>query len=151
MAKFNNTMNVLKLLPKTNCRKCNKPTCLAFAAALSRGEADRNQCSGLLNPISEYAVYPVYDKNGNLTSTVNLEIDSTANNEAGQNEIETDLTDREIEVLKLLARGLTNNEISGILFISPHTVKTHVANIFEKLGVNDRTQAAVWATRNNLV
>jgi len=38
MSKFNNTMDVFKLLPKTNCRKCNKPTCLAFAAAVFKGQ-----------------------------------------------------------------------------------------------------------------
>jgi DNA-binding NarL/FixJ family response regulator len=53
--------------------------------------------------------------------------------------------------LQLLARGLTNPEISKKLFISPHTVKTHVVHIYEKLGVSDRAQAAVLATRYNLV
>jgi DNA-binding NarL/FixJ family response regulator len=61
------------------------------------------------------------------------------------------LTDRELEVLRLLARGETNAEISCHLGISPHTVKSHVIHIFNKLGVNDRTQAAVWAARHQLI
>ena len=44
MAKINNTMDVFKLLPKTNCRKCNKPTCLAFAAAVFQGQTSLNEC-----------------------------------------------------------------------------------------------------------
>lgn len=58
------------------------------------------------------------------------------------------LTPREEEVLKLMARGFSNKETARVLDISPDTVKTHVRNIFSKLGVTDRTQAAVWASRN---
>ena len=68
-----------------------------------------------------------------------------------QVEIQTDLTYREIQVLRFVAEGATNNEISDSLSISPHTVKSHVIHIFNKLGVNDRTQAAVWATRNGVI
>ncbi|MBT4511396.1 MAG: response regulator transcription factor [Chloroflexi bacterium] len=62
-----------------------------------------------------------------------------------------DLTKRELQVLRLMAEGLTNPSISGVLSISPHTVKTHVIRIFNKLGVSDRTQAATLATRLNLI
>ena len=61
------------------------------------------------------------------------------------------LTRREIEVLKLLAEGLFNKEIAYKLSISEKTVKNHVSNIFKKIGVSDRTQAAVYAIRNNFV
>ncbi|MCP4108975.1 MAG: response regulator transcription factor [Desulfobacteraceae bacterium] len=54
-------------------------------------------------------------------------------------------------MLRLVAEGSTNTEISEILSISPHTVKSHVVHIFNKLGVNDRTQAAVWATRHKII
>jgi DNA-binding NarL/FixJ family response regulator len=50
-----------------------------------------------------------------------------------------------------MAEGFTNPEISELLSISHHTVKSHVVHIFNKLGVNDRTQAAVWAARNRLI
>lgn len=62
-----------------------------------------------------------------------------------------DLTKRELEVLKLLAIGMYNKEIAEKLNISERTVKNHVSNIFKKLEVTDRTQAAVFAIRNNLI
>ena len=61
------------------------------------------------------------------------------------------LTDREIEVLKLLAVGMYNKEVAETLEISERTVKNHISNIFKKLDVTDRTQAAVFAIRNGLV
>ena len=61
------------------------------------------------------------------------------------------LTKRELDVLKLLAVGMFNKEEEKRLEISERTVKNHVSNIFKKLGVTDRTQAAVFAIRNNLV
>lgn len=57
------------------------------------------------------------------------------------------LTMREMEVLSLVASGATNDEIAGTLYISPHTVKTHMYNIFQKIGVENRLHAATWATR----
>ena len=61
------------------------------------------------------------------------------------------LTRRELDVLKLLAEGLFNKEIAFKLDISERTVKNHVSNIFKKIDVADRTQAAVFAIRNNLI
>lgn len=61
------------------------------------------------------------------------------------------LTDRELEVLKLIGRGLGNREIAKELVLSEKTVKTHVANILQKLQVTSRTQAALYAIRNHLV
>jgi DNA-binding NarL/FixJ family response regulator len=58
------------------------------------------------------------------------------------------LTSREQEILKLIARGVTNDEIAGMLFISRHTVKTHLYNIFKKINVPNRLQAALWAAKN---
>jgi DNA-binding NarL/FixJ family response regulator len=66
-------------------------------------------------------------------------------------EVEVPLTHRESEVLRQLAHGLTNKEIGQALNISYETVKEHVQHILRKIGVNDRTQAAVWAVRKNLV
>lgn len=60
------------------------------------------------------------------------------------------LTDRELEVLRLLATGMNNREIGTVLFVAESTVKTHVEHIIGKLGVSDRVQAAVWAARNRL-
>ena len=61
------------------------------------------------------------------------------------------LTAREIQVLRLVAEGLTNQRIAEVLIISPTTAKTHVQNIIQKLGVSDRTQAAVQAVRRGLI
>ncbi len=61
------------------------------------------------------------------------------------------LTEREIEVLRLIAEGCTNQQIAEMLIISPTTVKTHVQNILQKLNVSDRTQAAVYAVRSGLI
>ena len=61
------------------------------------------------------------------------------------------LSPREMEVLRQMGQGLTNREIAQNLFISPHTVKSHVIHIFNKLGVNHRTQAVVWAARRGII
>ena len=66
-------------------------------------------------------------------------------------DIEVPLTQRESEVLRQLALGLTNKEIAMALSISYETVKEHVQHILRKVGVSDRTQAAVWAVRKGLV
>ena len=64
---------------------------------------------------------------------------------------EEPLTSRETEVLRLLAQGKSNKEISGALTIAEQTVKTHVSHILDKLGVPSRTQAALYAIRIGLV
>ena len=62
-----------------------------------------------------------------------------------------DLSERELEVLKLIAEGLSNAEISNRLFISEKTTKSHVSNILSKLHLADRTQAAVYAWRQGVI
>jgi NarL family two-component system response regulator LiaR len=61
------------------------------------------------------------------------------------------LTAREMEVLQLIADGNTNQEIADKLYITVKTVKTHITNLLSKLELDDRTQAAIYAYRNNLV
>lgn len=65
--------------------------------------------------------------------------------------VEHDLTEREITVLRLVADGKTNKEIANALDLSEKTVKNHVRNIFHKLQVYDRTQAAILAIRKGLI
>ncbi|CAM2780680.1 response regulator transcription factor [Dolosigranulum pigrum] len=62
-----------------------------------------------------------------------------------------DLTNRETEILQLIAQGLSNQEIADECFITLKTVKTHVSNILSKLDVSDRTQATIYAFKHNLV
>jgi len=62
-----------------------------------------------------------------------------------------DLTERELEVLRLLADGLDNRQIGEALYLSPTTVKRHVSTIVVKLGVSNRVQAAIWAVRAGLI
>lgn len=63
----------------------------------------------------------------------------------------TPLTRREEEVLRLVAEGLGNKQIARKLGISEKTVKTHLTNLFQRIGVSDRTQAALWAHRHGLL
>ncbi|HET8908170.1 MAG TPA: response regulator transcription factor [Ktedonobacterales bacterium] len=65
--------------------------------------------------------------------------------------LDSDLSEREVEVLRLIAEGRSNIEISERLVISEHTVKRHVSNILSKLHLADRTQAAVYAWREGMV
>ena len=62
-----------------------------------------------------------------------------------------ELTPREMEVLQLIAQGLSNKELANKLTISEKTVKTHLSSIFSKLHLSDRTQAAIYALKHNLV
>ena len=63
----------------------------------------------------------------------------------------TTLTKRETQILCMISAGYLNKEIGSELNISERTVKNHVSNLFKKIGVSDRTQAAVYAIKNNLV
>lgn len=63
----------------------------------------------------------------------------------------TDFSDRQLEILQLLTRGVSNQQIAGALFLSEHTVKTHVSSILLKLEVDNRVQAAVRAVRSRIV
>ena len=65
--------------------------------------------------------------------------------------IRSELSEREIEVLKLIANGQDNADIAGVLHISPKTVKNHISNILMKLQIENRIQAAVYAVRSGIV
>jgi DNA-binding NarL/FixJ family response regulator len=68
-----------------------------------------------------------------------------------EEQIRTELSDREIEVLKLIANGKDNAMIAAELHISPKTVKNHISNILMKLQIENRIQAAVYAVRSGIV
>lgn len=78
-------------------------------------------------------------------------LNQVANNQTQPASILKDkLTERELDVLRLLAKGMTNTDIAGALHLSEGTVRNHVSAILEKLGVSDRTQAAVIAIQHGL-
>jgi len=160
------TLHIYKVLPRTNCRVCGYPSCLAFAAALSRQKTRPERCPELGRPLATQAVYPVLDHQGNLVSTVTLDVEPNpppptqegnpktppeAPSRSKSHNFLVPLTPREKEVLGLVAQGATNLEIATRLELSPHTVKSHIINIFNKLAVNDRTQAAVRALQHHLI
>lgn len=156
-------VDVLKLLPGTNCKECGFTTCMAFAAALSQSKTTPDICPHFTQPIHQNAIYPLCDSYGNLRSTITIEINPKKREEkhhghknkissgVASTGVRAELTQREVEVLRFLATGATNTDISTQLSISHHTVKSHVVHIFNKLGVNDRTQAAVWAAQNKIL
>ena len=152
---------------------------MTFAAMLGRQQTIPGRCPHISRPVQEKAIFPILDDHGKLLSTISLDIDNTENltaldsakkyienvekkiqrlsekkgdlrNDANKR-LPTPLSQREIEVLQMLSCGSTNAEIAQLLHISPHTVKTHIDHIFNKLGVNSRTQASVWAIQNHFV
>jgi len=87
-----------------------------------------------------------------LMSSVFQEINRmSVKNEPSRRIDDNQLTPREVEVLQLVARGSSNRSIAQKLFISEKTVKNHLYRIFQKLNVEDRTQAALYALKNKIV
>lgn len=98
--------------------------------------------------------YPVRGDDHEIVAIFVIAFDTTRHVLGRQQETvaqDSPLSPRETEVLRLMAEGYTNTQISDVLDISAHTVKTHVTSVFNKLGVNDRTQAAVMAVRQQLI
>jgi DNA-binding CsgD family transcriptional regulator/ArsR family metal-binding transcriptional regulator len=170
---------ILRFLPMTDCGKCGFRTCMAFAGAISRRKAKLTMCQDFPGPADVKIIYSVDDKNLRreaLQIEVDLDLagfdlaktgyaESTIQTKTAlkrQKERSTGLTGnrdgiifklsgRETEVLRLVTEGFTNKEIAQILQVSDNTVKSHITHIFDKLGVSDRTQAAVWAAQNELL
>jgi len=84
----------------------------------------------------------------NITTSFIKEFDEAHKPDVNKKLQHNNLTQREIEVLLLIAEGKNNREIAEELFISDKTVKNHVSNIFRKIDVSDRTQAAVYVLKN---
>jgi DNA-binding NarL/FixJ family response regulator len=86
-----------------------------------------------------------------IAAKVLQRVRATGTNEADAAMIRAELSDREIEVLKLIANGKDNAQIAADLHISPKTVKNHISNILMKLQIDNRIQAAVYAVRSGIV
>lgn len=97
------------------------------------------------------AIMTVMDGKKYIQSSLIPELSSKMAQQDRDKEKIDNLTRRELEVLRLMAIGMYNKEIAKNLDISERTVKNHVSNIFKKIIVNDRTQAAVFAIKNNLI
>jgi len=100
------------------------------------------------------AVRVVAEGNALLAPSVTRRIISEFARHPAQPEVNKELahlTERELEVLRLIARGKTNGEIASELIVSEATVKTHVSNLLTKLGLRDRVQAVVFAYESGLV
>jgi DNA-binding NarL/FixJ family response regulator len=86
-----------------------------------------------------------------IASRVLQRLRATSSSPRDAETIRSELSDREIQVLKLIANGKDNAQIAGELHISPKTVKNHISNILMKLQIENRIQAAVYAVRSGLV
>ena len=96
------------------------------------------------------AIYNVYNGEMYIQPSLTPLLNSNLSDRDNYKDKLNELTRREYDVLKLLAEGYFNKEIASTLNISERTVKNHVSNIFKKIGVSDRTQAAVFAIKNGL-
>ncbi len=169
---------LLHFLPLTNCGECGFRTCMAFAGAISRRKASLMMCTHFPEPVDAKIMFTVNDPNPEKIRHIEVDSDlagvmiSRMSDAQSVTQSRLDLkkgmkrssglmgnrdgiifkiSGREAEVLRLITDGFTNNEIARILKVSHNTVKSHVVHIFNKLGVNDRTQAAVWAAQNELI
>ena len=96
------------------------------------------------------AIHDVYRGQSSLHPAIALKLIRELNHPADLPPTEDPLTEREVETLRLIAQGLTNQEIAARLAISKRTVGKHVSNILEKLHLANRTQAALYALRRGL-
>lgn len=97
------------------------------------------------------AIHDVHRGESSLHPTIALKVIRELNRPTGLPPTAEPLTEREVEVLKLVARGMTNQEMAAELVISERTVANHVGNILGKLHLANRTQAALYALREGLV
>ena len=97
------------------------------------------------------AIASIILKNITLQNTSKIHTNTQTETMPGSDNERLQLTDRELEVLKLLVEGNPNAEIAKKLMVSIHTAKAHVCNILQKLSVDDRTQAAIKALKDGIV
>jgi len=96
------------------------------------------------------AIRDVYQNKPALQPAIARKLMRDIQGEAGQSQTEGALTEREIEILQMVAQGRTNQQIADELFLSERTVRTHITNILAKLRLENRTQAALYALREGI-
>jgi DNA-binding CsgD family transcriptional regulator/ArsR family metal-binding transcriptional regulator len=170
--------DILGFLPMTDCGECGFKTCMAFAGALSRRKTQIMMCPAFPEPMDVKIMFSTGDQDSKTIRQLSVDPDlagvavsmrkaisakgvprpnanlwrKRSKGVVGTHEgIIFQLSGRETEVLRLIAEGFTNKEIARVLTVSQNTIKSHVVSIFNKLGINDRTQAAVWAAQNELL
>lgn len=156
-------IDILRILPRNNCKDCGFDSCLAFSVAVSQGKANPWSCPSFPKPGVSRSKFLIHSSNGEplVLHLDQIQEPHKAENSGGENRNKSveladmgnmaALSERELQVLELMALGFSNKEIAQNLDISPNTVKTHTAHIFDKLDCTDRTQASVWASRAGLV
>ncbi len=147
------------LLQLTQQLKTNVPT-LGLLFLVDAYELDqilpllRAGASGCISrdePVAELARAIIAVGRGEITlppSIATRALAALARGESASGDLIEPLSDREAEVLQLLAQGMTNKDIAQTLILSVRTVEAHLRNIFGKLGVRSRTEAALWATKH---
>lgn len=97
------------------------------------------------------AIFKIYSGNKYIEPNMMPLLNANMQEKSNVKKKISELTRREIDVLKMIASGSFNKEIASTLNISERTVKNHVSNIFKKIEVSDRTQAAVFAIKNGII
>ncbi len=108
-------------------------------------------CISRDEPVAELARAIIAVGRGEITlppSIAARALTALARGESATGDLIEPLSEREVEVLQLLAQGMTNKDIAQTLILSVRTVEAHLRNIFGKLGVRSRTEAALWATKH---
>lgn len=149
-------MSGLKVLEQLKLLKCKSKILMLtihneveyIVKAMSQG-ANGYVLKDSDSTILRKAIFAVFRGETYIENDLAVQMKEQGNNFNDSDELS--LTKREVEILKLLTEGLFNKEIAYTLSISEKTVKNHVSNIFKKISVSDRTQAAVFAIKNNIV
>jgi DNA-binding NarL/FixJ family response regulator len=118
---------------------------IAIIFVSGKRKEDFDRTAGLLLGADDYIVKPFVP--GELIARVRRAVDRAAGSPAGA---AADLTERELDVLRLLAEGLRQEQIARALFITSKTVATHIQHILAKLGLHSRAEAVAYAHRRNL-
>ncbi len=134
-----------------HCRSRYVARAIAHGAGayITKGDLDLERISETISAVVEGNIAIV--EQDLLKAALEVNVEDPKRREARAESSFAHLTSQERKVLTLMADGLSNEQIAQALFVSYNTVKTHARNVFAKLGVSDRTQAAIMALRSGLM